>query len=940
MVLRLSIQSLFGLIILTLHLHRGILVSAQKFHYQSIAENEIMANQIFHRQIRDVQGNSMFQNNHDELPPPYNVEITNINENSIHFQWELTPEAIDRNLEVTVMIYPRDNAYEDLTTVGSRKERIITNLESGKLYTFIIATTKNGEMANPIIINQDTVPAMPTNLKVQTFDFLDIELTFLGQLIPYRIETNGIEAQWLPPDHGECDCYDAKIEPNEGQMIVPSDTETGSKSGNEIRQFIHLVPGKEYTIQVVSTTCGNGFKGPLKSKIVEQILSVPPGNPSKIQVEHKIDTTIEVCWNGPEIGHFDGFEIFWESKKKMYNGDSVMFGHDFIPVDPKRLDNSTYQTDSEHRYCYLIDDQISPCLEYDFEVFTSFNNIMSLGSSKISSFTLPPAPKNFKLVSFGESNIVLSWEMPEDAEKVLGFEMRLPDRNFEHVFPRDKRSIELTNLEPGTLNEIHLLTYCEKEIVDFTQTFYDESDYRIYSHDRIIQQTTKPEKPQKCNLQCVLRNGTVEGFQVRHGLHHMYEGNFGDYNYNYADDFDIEITPDDPFGEKPFKSLRTGKVDNIYTDEKINQLYQNYGMNIGGSWQPQAPRGLGGLDSEQSTLLHEDDYSIKLTQEIYLNTSWLVPQAGRWDGFIIDYSPFHPDEFKNLSPEFRPPYYIDSGSTIKELYLPRSDQTYTIYIRSVANGVESDPLVMKVDCGTPKPKANMCLTNKELPAEINLLSNEVKIPLNNLFFADHIYDPDEPILELENGLVVYYHNKYPSSGGGGYGGNPQMVIKNTDEYCHLHPCKTVKVHFHVCTKGFGCQPKIVTGSCPCDNPDEQSIIPTVPNDLNRSVRPPSENVKINPIRIMPDACCGSKPYNTEDQVCCHDVLYDKPFGVPDTMLCCGNLKYSMGVSKCCLNKFGDQSDGVEFVLKDPRVACDDQGGVIDPLTGQGYISYV
>ena len=96
----------------------------------------------------------------------------------------------------------------------------------------------------------------------------------------------------------------------------------------------------------------------------------------------------------------------------------------------------------------------------------------------------------------------------------------------------------------------------------------------------------------------------------------------------------------------------------------------------------------------------EADYDLQVTQEIFLNVSWLIPQEGRWDGFVISYSPFDKRmEEYGVAGENIPPFFVRAGKTIQEIFLPRSDQRYTVSISSIADGIQSEPLTMAVDCG-------------------------------------------------------------------------------------------------------------------------------------------------------------------------------------------------------------------------------------------------
>ena len=59
----------------------------------------------------------------------------------------------------------------------------------------------------------------------------------------------------------------------------------------------------------------------------------------------------------------------------------------------------------------------------------------------------------------------------------------------------------------------------------------------------------------------------------------------------------------------------------------------------------------------------------------------------------MTYSPFaqNPD-----SEDYRPPFTFPAGRTRAKINVPRTDQTYTVYVRAIAANIESEPYILKV----------------------------------------------------------------------------------------------------------------------------------------------------------------------------------------------------------------------------------------------------
>ena len=78
----------------------------------------------------------------------------------------------------------------------------------------------------------------------------------------------------------------------------------------------------------------------------------------------------------------------------------------------------------------------------------------------------------------------------------------------------------------------------------------------------------------------------------------------------------------------------------------------------------------------------ETHFSAALNQEIVMNLDWEVPETGHWDGFVVTYSPFisMPE-----NSDFMPPFSYGAGRTNAKINLPRTDQKYTVSIKSLEN---------------------------------------------------------------------------------------------------------------------------------------------------------------------------------------------------------------------------------------------------------------
>jgi len=712
----------------------------------------------------------------DSSPPPVrNLNAADITTSSItitftedeHFATEITC-----NPPIGTLVNP-----------GNLGNRTFRGLDAGQIYSFVGVTVDPDvpdRRSSPVAIIQDTVPPQPEGLELSTFEVLTVEVTFFGSKVPHRIDTSGILAEWSPPGHGNCDCYQASIGPNEGLQIEPKDEGGELNPGEKSRQFIHLVPGKEYEVEIWSTTCGNGASvGPLLSEKLSTMIRVPPQSPGRVRQKERGGDFVEMCFQGPTAGHFTGFEISWQSNDGNTGTEQFdVHGHS---------EEYAYE-DYDRNYCYTLEG-LRSCTPHQVQIKTIYEGAKSTDNTRSRFETLPQAPINVQLKNYEDDSIELLWDNPGDS---LGYTVNVKpsDANYTITNP----GFRMEGLQAGQRNDFEIKSYCLMS-GDRKGTAIE---YKLFSNAALFSQTTVPEAPPSATGLC-----------------------------------------------------RVGKSS---------------------------------VDLQKDDTAH---FAATVMQEIILDLEWDVPSSGIWDGFIVTYSPFVTNPTDD---SYIPPFSFPAGRTKAKINLPRTDQQYTVYIRSIAGNIESEPLIVTVDCGEPAP----VLSCTQKPAQlhnIDLNSGNVEINLDHLALSDNLWgnmfsadDPFGPRLEF-----------------GGRGGKT-IIIRSDNMKCNEIECESIKLGLKVCTAGFGCQERFTASACPCSNPDKQVHVPSpddVPNPINPRNHP-------RPGHVMADACCGTKLYNSEDKVCCHDELFEKD----GSDMCCGRQKYDKKLYQCCGS---DAGFGIAFV---------------------------
>ena len=107
--------------------------------------------------------------------------------------------------------------------------------------------------------------------------------------------------------------------------------------GQQSRQFIHLVPGKEYDVSVWGKTCGNGQIANLKSSLLSDKIVIPPESPANARFKSRDSNEIEICFKGPAEGYFTGFDFLWENSA----GET---GYQYLQVNDEGTFRNNFRT--------------------------------------------------------------------------------------------------------------------------------------------------------------------------------------------------------------------------------------------------------------------------------------------------------------------------------------------------------------------------------------------------------------------------------------------------------------------------------------------------------------------------------------------------------------------------------------------------------------------
>lgn len=381
---------------------------------------------------------------------------------------------------------------DDNVTNNGYGNRTYHGLDAGKLYTFVALNADDmGAKSEPVTVNQDTIPPPPENLQLSTFEILEVEIKFFGVKVPHRVETSGVLAEWEEPMEGNCDCYDAQLDPNEGIAIEPRNNDGELDEGQQSRQFIHLVPGKEYDIDVWGKTCGNGQISQLESPHLTEKIVIPPEGPSRARLSYRDDDSIKVCFGGPSEGYFTGFDLD-------YTGSNGQTGSDYLKVND---DDDTYNYRNDKRqYCHTVEG-LDPCTKYTFEIFTTHNGARSKDNQVFRVETLPSTPTGLKMLNYDSDSVEMSWDKNIEA---VGYSLNVKPDGYNVTVATN--SYRIDGLQPGQRNEFQVQSYC----ILTGERRGQPVEYKLFSQKATSEQATLPEPPASVTASCKVGASSVD----------------------------------------------------------------------------------------------------------------------------------------------------------------------------------------------------------------------------------------------------------------------------------------------------------------------------------------------------------------------------------------------------------------------------------------------
>nr|XP_039252038.1 fibronectin-like [Styela clava] len=233
-----------------------------------------------------------------------------------------------------------------------------------------------------------------------------------------------------------------------------------------------------------------------------------------------------------------------------------------------------------------------------------------------------------------------------------------------------------------------------------------------------------------------------------------------------------------------------------------------------------------------------------------INLTWSKPTSGSWDNFLVDYSPY---EFEQGLSSPSAPMILGNDVIRTEINIPVSGRVITASIRTISNNVVSEPVVKSIFCGGPDGESSLrCRsillywTIKITPIE-NATKLLVEIPSYPIYNAT-VFMGDS------NEVLMFYNHTF--------------TIRNP---CDKGPASRITVF----------------PQCPSILP----FCPTITRRLCTNRRGHVEDL------VIPDACCNSRLYNTDNEVCCHSKLLKK--FERSTEECCVTRWYNRKTQKCC-----------------------------------------
>ncbi|KAF7989062.1 hypothetical protein HCN44_007372 [Aphidius gifuensis] len=335
------------------------------------------------------------------------------NETTLHITW-LSPFPFGIFSHYNISIAPSDATtsfyqLKNNKNTSSLNEAIFNNLIPGKLYKIIITTISNNKKSIPQILQQRTLPLMPTNLTIN------------------NITTESFKITWNPPNKlSQFDYY--KI-----TLLTDETTTTINQLKNESSWlFNNLKPGNTYCIKIQT------ISDDLSSLTLSKIITIKPLSIFDIKIKQPDD-----C---------ECFEIDWNYNSSSIQ-DSVHVQINYLEIDDV-IDVIDKQININNKK--IIANDILPGRNYTIILKTMSKNIES-NENIIYQISRPLCPMINQIVI--TKNLEISWKTDVNSRQQK-FQIILIRNDTNTVLTKTtiETKLIIPNIYPGACYEIKIFS--------------------------------------------------------------------------------------------------------------------------------------------------------------------------------------------------------------------------------------------------------------------------------------------------------------------------------------------------------------------------------------------------------------------------------------------------------------------------------------------------
>uniref|UniRef100_A0A7N4NLI0 protein-tyrosine-phosphatase n=1 Tax=Sarcophilus harrisii TaxID=9305 RepID=A0A7N4NLI0_SARHA len=349
-----------------------------------------------------------------------NLRITENSTSHLAFTWTISEGELNW---YHIFLYNPDKTLQERAKVDPGVESCaFQNLMQGRMYKMVIVT-HSGELSNESFIFGRTVPAPVNNLKGSNQNM-----------------TDSLWFTWSPAP-GDLDSYELIL-------YNPNGTQKENWKTKDLmeRHFYNLVPGRKYTLSVVT------HSGDLTNTINAESRTAPRP-PSTLSFADVANTSLAITWLGPpDWTDYDDFELQW------------------FPRDQLTIFNPYSNRKSKGRIVYGL----HPGRFYQFSVRTVSGESWKTYSQPISGTvrTRPDKIQNLHCRPQNSTAIACSWIPPDSDFDGYSIECRKVDTEeveFSQRLDKDKSLLNIMTLVPHKQYRVSIKVHSESMTSDVVE---------------------------------------------------------------------------------------------------------------------------------------------------------------------------------------------------------------------------------------------------------------------------------------------------------------------------------------------------------------------------------------------------------------------------------------------------------------------------------------